>query len=169
MHRRVQSGHFYSIPERAPNQPRLVVVVNHEVRVNGIPVVTLLTRSYDTTLVIPNREAQRRLTQQADSRTVLTEGRTTISHPPTSVPLDYIRSPHMVSESRHRITCPLRHHRHHGLRQYRPCLTVLGGHLLDAHPRAEQVVSTVLIRHHRVVRHWRLRLESRTCVMRLRI
>ena len=58
MHRGVETHHLNAIPERAPRHPRLVVVVDDEVRVDSIPLITTFTRSHDTTFVIPYGETQ---------------------------------------------------------------------------------------------------------------
>ena len=66
MHRRVETGQLDAVPERAPDEPGLVVVVDDEVGVDGVPVVALLARGHDAALVLPHVRAQRAAAQQAD-------------------------------------------------------------------------------------------------------
>ena len=53
MKRRVEAQKLNAVPKRAVGQPRLAVVVNDEVGVYGIPVVTSLARGDDAALIAP--------------------------------------------------------------------------------------------------------------------
>ena len=63
---------------------------------------------------------------------VLAKGRTTVSQPPFTVPLDYIGCPHMITKTGYTVLSPCRDDSHDGCRQDVPRLTVFRGHLLDA-------------------------------------
>ena len=54
VHRGVEAGELDAVPEGAPDEPRLILIVDHEVGVDGVPVVTSFTRSDNTTLIIPD-------------------------------------------------------------------------------------------------------------------
>ena len=96
MHRGVEACQLYAIPERAPDEPRHIVVVDDEVGVDGVPVVAILPRGDDTPLIVPDGEGERATAQQSYGRAVLAEGGAAVGHPPTVVPPDDVGSPHMV-------------------------------------------------------------------------
>ena len=47
MHRRVEPCQLDTIPERTPDEPRLILIVDDEVRIDGIPVVATFTGGDD--------------------------------------------------------------------------------------------------------------------------
>ena len=59
----------------------------------------------------------------------------------------------MVPEAWHRVSRPARDDGHHGLRQHRPRLAVLRGHLLDTYACGEDVIRVALLSHYGVVHH----------------
>ena len=59
LHRGVELYELDTIPERAPHKPRLIVVINDEIRIDGIPVVASLTRADNGTLILPDGERER--------------------------------------------------------------------------------------------------------------
>ena len=95
-------------------------------------------------------------------RRVLAEGRAAVSQPPATMPLDDIWSPYMVGKTRNGIVGPLRNYRHHRLCMNCPVLAVDGCHMLYAHACGEDMISTILIGHNRVVDHRRICNEGQT-------
>ena len=58
MHGRVETDHLNTVPERAPYQPGLILIVDDVIRINGIPIVTSLTRGNDTPFILPQGERE---------------------------------------------------------------------------------------------------------------
>ena len=165
----VERRQLDAVPEGAPHQPGHIIVVDDEVWVYGVPVVTRhlpvgtflpVVRAYDAALILPHIRPQRARAQQSYGRAVLAEGGAAVGHPPAAVPLDDIGRPHMATEARHRIRRPAWDDSHHRPRQHRPRLPVLRGHLLDAHACGVEVVRVALLGHHGVVGHRCLCLKS---------
>ena len=165
VHGRVKRSQLNTVPERTPDEPRLVIVIDDEVRVDGVPVVTLhltvgtafpFVRGHDAALVLPQISSERATAEQADGRTVLAEGGAAVGQPPAPVPFDDIGCPHVTAEAWHRVRRPAGYDGHHGLRQHCPRLAVFRGHLLDAHACGKDVIRITVLSHHRVVHHGRL-------------
>ena len=54
MHRGVEACQLDTVPEGAPHDPGLILIVDDEIGVDGVPVVASLTRGDDTALVVPD-------------------------------------------------------------------------------------------------------------------
>ena len=162
VHRRIEAGELDAIPEGAPYDPGLILVVDDEIGIDGVPVVTTFTGGDDTAFIVPEAGSQRTCGEQADGRAVASEGGAAVGEPPATTILDDIRCPHMMGEAWHGVVRPFWDDRHHGVGFHRPGLAVLRGHLLDTHACGEDIIGTVFEGHHWVVDHRRLRLEVST-------
>ena len=160
MHGGIEGGDLDAVPEGAPDEPGLVVVVDDEVGIDGVPVVALLLGSHDAALIIPQTRCQGAGAQKTDGRAVASEGGTAISEPPATVPPDDVRGPDMGAEARHGVVGPFGDDRHHRLRMHRPLLAVLRSHVLDTHAGGKDMPGAVFESHHRVVHHGRRRGEG---------
>lgn len=58
MHSRVETGKLNAIPERAPNEPRVIFIIDDKIGVDGVPVVAPLAGGDDTALIVPYREGE---------------------------------------------------------------------------------------------------------------
>ena len=92
--------------------------------------------------------------EQSDGRAVLAEGGTTVGEPPAVMIPDDIGSPHMMGKAGNGVVRPLGNDGHDGLGLDDPGLTVFGGHLLDTHACAEEVIGITFLGHDGVVDHW---------------
>ena len=54
VHGGVETCQLDAVPERPPYEPWRVLLVNDEAGVYGVPVVTLLTRGHDASLILPH-------------------------------------------------------------------------------------------------------------------
>ena len=55
MHRLlIQLNHLDTIPERTPGKPRVSLLINNEIRVDGIPVVSIALGGDEAALILPS-------------------------------------------------------------------------------------------------------------------
>ena len=55
MHRLlIQLDHLDTIPERTPGKPRVSLLINNEIRIDGIPVVSIALRGDEAALILPS-------------------------------------------------------------------------------------------------------------------
>lgn len=142
---------LYAVPERPPCESRLVVIVDDEVGINGVPVVALFLAGYEATLVPPVVFGQRGGREQTDGRGVLAEGGTTVSHPPAAMPTYDVRCPDVRLESWHTVAGPGGNIGEHAVAAHGPCLSVPGGHHADIATCIVGIVKAVLEGHDGVV------------------
>ena len=173
MQRAVEPHQLNAIPERTPHEPRAVVLVDDEVGVDGIPVVTPFTGADERTFVFPSHTIGKGGTaHQTDGRCVFPESGARISHPPTAVPTDNIGCPDMDGEAGYGISCPSRYAVKSGVARHRPRTPVGRDHLPDAVTGGKEIIPAVFKGHYGVVNHRRIgdkRVEdTMTAAVRLR-
>ena len=159
MHRRVEAGQLDAVPERTPHEPGLILIVDDEVGVDGVPVVAAFTGRDDAAHVIPEAKGQGTGGEESDGRTVASEGGTAVGEPPAVVPFDDIRRPDVMGEAGNGVVGPLGDDGHDGSRLHRPGLAVLGGHVLNTHACGKDMPGAVFVGHHGVVDHRCVGLE----------
>ena len=55
MHRLlIQLDHLDAIPERAPGKPRVPLLINNEIRIDGIPIVSIALGGDEAALILPS-------------------------------------------------------------------------------------------------------------------
>ena len=130
----------------------MVVVVDGDVGVDGVPVVAVGNGTDETALVTPFSR-QTVTAHQTDGRRVLAKGATAVGEPPTVVPTDDVGRPYVVAEAGDGVVRPLRQMLDERGGLHHPCLAVLRRGPCDAVARGEKEVSAVLVGHHGVVSH----------------
>ena len=157
---RREGSQLNAVPERAPRHPQAVVVVNNEVRVDGVPVVAILAASHQAATVVPVGSGQRRGREQPDGRGVPAKRGTTVGHPPAAVPANDVGGPDVAVESGHAVARPLRNVAEHAVALHVPSAAVGRGHGADVRARAEEIAASVFKGQHGVVYERRVGGES---------
>ena len=140
------------------------MLVDDEGRVDGVPLVALLTRGHEAALVAP-LAVEPVGTHQADGGGVLAERRAAVGQPPAVVPADDVGRPDMVAETGNGVLRPRGNVLDEGCGLYHPRAAVFRRGPLQAHAGGQQVVGALLVGHDRVMDHHRVCDEGHAAVV----